>query len=323
MIPNLKIVCIGKSTQDVFLSSKKYFAPKTESDGKQYEHLPLGSKLDIDEVIFATGGNAANASVTFSRQGIHSVYVWNLGTEISSHAILDELDKDGVDTSLVNQKDNYRTSYSTILLAPNGERTILNYHGTVPKNDASDLNIDRIENTDWIYISALGDFTLLDTILRRYKQKNTKVLLNPAGSELNDVDKLRSFLEDIEIIVVNKEEAQKIVEGQTIGELVRHLNNYCPIAIVTDGPNGSVVSDKNEVIFAGMYENIPVIDRTGGGDAFASGFLAKYASGNSIEQSIIFASANSTSVVSKIGAKDGILFKDVILHEMDIRKEAF
>lgn len=323
MNQDLSIVCIGKSTQDVFLSSQKNFAPHIESDGKQYEHLLLGSKLDVDDVVFATGGNASNASVTFARQGIHSIYVWNLGTEISSHAILYELDKDGVDTSLVNQNDTYRASYSTILLAPNGERTILNYHGTVPKNDASDLNIDKIDKADWLYLSALGDIGLLDSILQRFNEKNTKVLLNPAGSELQNVDKLKTMLADVEIIVVNKEEAQKIVEGQTIGELARHLNNYCPVSIVTDGANGSVVSNKKEVVYAGMYEDVPVIDRTGGGDAFSSGFLAKFASGRSIKDSIIFASANSTSVVSKIGAKAGILQAGTVLHEMDIKTETF
>jgi ribokinase len=319
----LTIVCIGKATQDVFLTSKEAFTPKTDLDGKQYEHLPLGSKIDIDDVVFSTGGNATNAAVTFARQGMHAVYIWNLGTDLSSNVVLDDLDKEGVNTKHTTQDDSNKTSYSTILLAPGGERTILNYHGSIPKSDASSLDLSKLETCDWLYLSALGDIDLLEVIVSRAKQNNVKILLNPAGSELASIDKLKTILEDVEIIVVNKEEAGKLVEGQTIDELVRHLNNYCPVAIVTDGPNGSIVSDGKDVVMAGMYENIPVIDRTGGGDAFSSGFLAKFSHGASLKDSMIFASANSTSVVSKIGAKPGILHKNYTLHEMPIREEKF
>lgn len=323
MNEGLTIVCIGKATQDVFLTSSEAFSPRKDNDGKLYEHLPLGSKIDIDDVVFSTGGNATNAAVTFARQGLHAVYIWNLGTDLSSNAVLHDLDKEGVNATHVTQDEHNKTSYSTILLAPGGERTILNYHGSVPKSDGSTLDLQQLENASWVYLSALGDISLLEVIVTKAKENNVKILLNPAGSELSEIEKLKTLLEDVEIIIVNKEEAQKIVEGQTIGELVRHLNNYCPVAIVTDGPNGSIVSDKNDVVFAGMYENIPVVDRTGGGDAFASGFLSKFAAGSSLKDSMIFASANSTSVVSQIGAKPGILHQNYILHEMPITEEKF
>jgi len=72
-----------------------------------------------------------------------------------------------------------------------------------------------------------------------------------------------------------------------------------------------------------MYEDVEVVDRTGAGDAFGSGFLSQWALGHTLEESIIFASANSTSVVTKIGAKAGILAKDVRLHHMPIHSKKF
>ena len=115
---------------------------------------------------------------------------------------------------------------------------------------------------------------------------------------------------------------KKIVHGETSEELVRHAMHYCPVAIVSDGPNGVTASDGKTIVRAGMYEDVPVIDRTGAGDAFGSGFLSQWANGASLKQSIIFASANSTSVVSQIGAKTGILHKDVTLHDMPITQKA-
>jgi ribokinase len=93
--------------------------------------------------------------------------------------------------------------------------------------------------------------------------------------------------------------------------------------IVSDGPNGSVATDKKTVIEAGIYENVPVVDRTGGGDAFGSGFLSYWSQGKSLKDSIIFASANSTAVVGQIGAKAGILYQGTTLHSMPLTEEPF
>jgi ribokinase len=115
---------------------------------------------------------------------------------------------------------------------------------------------------------------------------------------------------------------QGLVEGETLEELVRHGLHYCPVIIVSDGPNGVCASDGKTIVQAGMYEDVPVIDRTGAGDAFASGFLSQWLLGKSLKESIVFASANSTSVVSQIGAKQGILHAGVSLHDMEITEKS-
>lgn len=316
------ILTIGKATQDVFLTSDKAFEPYKHK-GVLYEQLPLGSKLDLDEVIFSTGGNVTNAAVTFARQGLHSRYMWALGNDIASRAILSALDDEGVDTSSIVQDDKYRASYSTILLAPGGERTVLNYHGSKLADDGHPLDLSIINEVDWLYLSALGNITLLEKLVSRAVRTGVKVMLNPAGSELAEKSKLKSLLDDITILAVNKEEAAQIVEGQTLEELARHATHYCPVVIVSDGPNGVLATDSKTIVRAGMYEDVPVVDRTGAGDAFGSGFLSQWAQGKSLEESIIFASANSTSVVTKIGAKAGILYKDTMLHHMPIHSKTF
>jgi sugar/nucleoside kinase (ribokinase family) len=72
-----------------------------------------------------------------------------------------------------------------------------------------------------------------------------------------------------------------------------------------------------------MYDDVPVVDRTGAGDAFGSGFLSQWAQGKSLKDAVIFASANSTSVVSQVGAKAGILQFGVQLHDMPVQEKAF
>ena len=318
-----RILAIGKATQDVFLESDE-FDPHTE--GKiAYTHLPLGLKMEVGKVTFATGGNASNVAVTFARQGLNVEYMWTLGHDPASETILRDLDREGVATARVVRNDRYQAGYSTILIATNGERTILNHRGVSTGVRGVDLDFTAIEEADWVYPSSLatGGIELLRHVVDHADKSGTKVMLNPAGPELANPAKLKALLESVEVLCVNKEEMQQLVEGETLEELVRHALHYVPVAIVSDGPNGVVASDGKTIVRAGMYEDVRVIDRTGAGDAFASGFLSQWASGKSLKDAIIFGSANSTSVVAKIGAKSGILHKNSRLHDMPIHEKPF
>lgn len=315
------ILSIGKATQDVFLKSDEFDPHK---EGKvAYTHLPLGAKMEVDEVTFGTGGNASNVAVTFARQGLNARYMWTLGEDPASETILHDLDREGVDTSLVAQNEKYQAGYSVIMIATNGERTILNHRGVSTGKQGQDIDFEAIEKADWIYPTSLanGGVDLLVHIVNAARKGDTKIILNPAGPELAEKDKLRGILEDVDVLVMNKEEMQQLVEGQTLEELVRHGLNLSPVVIVSDGPNGVCASDGKTIVTAGMYEDVPVIDRTGAGDAFASGFLSQWVQGESLKDSIIFASANSTNVVTMIGAKPGILHKGVELHDMPIEEK--
>ncbi len=312
------IYAVGKATQDVFLRSDE-FDPKKE--GKvAYTQLPLGAKLDVEELYFSTGGNATNVAVTFARQGLDSHFIWALGEDPASHSILRDMEIEGVHTDLVDHRAEYQASYSTILLSPDGERTILNFHGS--KMDAGSLKsaLHKIDKADWLYPSSLGDYELLGLLADKAKELSAKIMLNPAGSELAEPEKLKALLSHVEVLCLNKEEMQSIVGDGDVEALVRKGLELCPVVIVSDGPNGVCASDGKTIIKAGMYEDVPVIDRTGAGDAFASGFLSKWSSGSSLRDAVVFASANSTSVVAQIGAKAGILRAGAELHNMEVEE---
>ena len=160
----------------------------------------------------------------------------------------------------------------------------------------------------------------LDKIFHQAKQLGVKIFINPGKGELTQKSKLKSLLAEVDVLSVNKEEAAMLVEGETSEELARHLLHYVPTVIISDGSNGVFATDGKTIVEAGMYEDVPVKDRTGAGDAFGSGFLSQWAAGSSLKDSIVFASANSTSVVRYIGAKTGILRAPVELHDMPIKE---
>jgi sugar/nucleoside kinase (ribokinase family) len=321
MSGQIKILSVGAAVQDVFLSHSDEFKPVTDKPHETFMKLELGAKADVNNVTFSTGGGATNASVTFARQGLHALFMGTIGHDPAGQAVLTDLDREGVDTTHVSYHDKYSTGYSVLLLAPNGERTILTYRGASTHYHIGNFKIDDVD-ADWMYVSSMsGSFDVLDELFHVAKRKGIKVMFNPGKAELNHPDKLRSLLHDVEVLTLNKEEMQKIVHGETLEELVMHGRNYAPVVIVSDGPGGVCASDGKTIVKAGMYRDVKVIDRTGAGDAFGSGFLSQWAQGKSLVDSVIFASANSTSVVQYIGAKTGILHKGVQLHHMPLHEQ--
>ena len=318
MAQQLKMLAIGSATQDVFLVGGSIFKPHKEK-GIEYAFVPLGEKLELEKVIFTTGGDAMNAATTFARQGLHSQFMGIMGTDAAGEAVLRVFDEEGIDTHYLNQDSRYITNYSTILLAPTGERTILVYHGSKLRADGADIDLRAIEQADWLYISSVASMTLLDTILRKAKKHGVKVAFNPSARELAQADKLRPLLEDVTVLLTNKQEMQKIVEGKSMDELIRHAAHFVQYVVISDGPRGVVATDGEKVVTAGMYADVKVVDRLGAGDAFGSGFVTMVAKGKTLEEAVVFASANSTSVVQQIGAKAGILHKNARLHDMPLR----
>lgn len=314
----VKILSVGAAVQDVFLSQSDEFAAVCKNPDECFFELPLGAKADVNKISFSTGGGATNAAVTFARQGLDAEFIGSIGHDPAADAVIADLDKEGVITSRVTVSRRYNTGYSVLLLAPNGERTILTYRGASTHYEFTDFDFSGVD-ADWLYVSSLaGKMDALDALFSEAKQQGMRIMFNPGKDELRQKEKLNGLLEDVDVLSVNREEMKLIVEGDEIEELVLHGLNQVPTVIVSDGPNGVMASDGTTIVRAGMYEDVRVSDRTGAGDAFGSGFLSQYSQGKSLRDSIIFASANSTSVVTKIGAKAGILHKGAVLHDMPL-----
>lgn len=317
-----KMLAIGAAVQDVFLSHSDEFKPVTDKKADDaFMKLELGAKADVNNINFTTGGGATNAAVTFARQGLHSQFMGTIGHDPAGQAVLDDLDKEGVDTSHVSYSKRYNTGYSVLLLAPSGERTILTYRGASTHYDIKNFDLKKA-GADWLYVSSMaGSMQVLNKLFQQARELGVKIMFNPGKRELAAGAQLKGLLEDVDVLSVNREEMMQIVEGETPEELIRHALNYVPVVIVSDGPDGVTASDGKTIVRAGMYEDVKVVDRTGAGDAFGSGFLSQWAVGKNLKDSIIFASANSTSVVTKIGAKTGILYEGVKLHAMPIHEK--
>lgn len=318
----VKFVTVGAAIQDVFLSNSDAFAPVCTNPDTCFEMLELGSKADVNTIFFGTGGGATNAATTFARQGYDVSFMGVIGRDPAGQAIIDDLDRENIRTDLLKYSDKYSTGYSVMLVAPHGEKTSLTYRGASTHYRVEDINLEGVE-ADWLYVSTLsGSMEVLNKLFNDAKKIGAKICFNPGKKELEKPDQLRSLLEDVDVLLANKQEIRQIVEGGDLEELVLHALNISPTVIVTDGENGLVASDSKTIIRAGRYEDGPTVDQTGAGDAFGSGFLSQWANGKSLRESVVFGSANAFSVVGHMGAKTGILHAGAELHDMPLQERS-
>lgn len=304
---NVKILTFGGATQDVFLTGKALHARRDVRTRDYVEQFPLGAKLDVDNVYFDTGGGATNAAVTFARQGLEVGFIGKIGHDPAGGEIIRVLRREGVATDRVVYDTKLTTGYSTILLAPSGERTVLSYRGASHELKTKDIAIRTLE-ADWFYITSLaGNLDLLSKLLKHANNRGIQVAIDPGNAELAQTKKLRALLPLITVLKANAEELRTLFGGDTLRDTVVRAADTCPYVVGTNGAAGSYAAAAGKLYQAGTYQKVKVVDRLGAGDAFGSGFVAALAKGMPIEDALSLASANATSVVAQIGAKTGIL----------------
>lgn len=317
-----RMVSLGAGLQDIYLIDHDDLAATDTGERAVLGALNVGSKVDIDRLSFEVGGGGVNSAITFARHGHEAIFMGNIGRDSAGAAIVKRLDREGVDTSYINYLERRTTGTSVVLLdTKSGERTILTCRGASEQfGNFSESDLDLIQ-PDWLYITTLrGDLDSLERFLKKAREIGAKVMLNPGVKELEQAPALLKLLKYVEILIVNKSEAARLVPGVLLVELLEKLKNYVGTTIITDGAMGGIATNGTDTYRFGIYEDRKIKDATGAGDAFGAGFLAHLTSGKSFRTALIFASANSTAVVQKIGANQAVLTGTETLHPMPIQK---
>jgi sugar/nucleoside kinase (ribokinase family) len=307
------IITIGSATRDVFLRSKQIRIMKDVSFSTgEAECFALGSKIDIDQIVFETGGGATNTAVGFARQGFHTAFVGRIGgSDVRGREIVRELRKEGVDTSLVVRDPRVMTAYSVILLTARGERTVLVYRGASARFHVSELPFKKMMS-QWLYVTALGGHKdIVHAIFRHASRVRAKVAWNPGAAELAwGYRALLPYLKQSAIIFLNREEASALINVDYAHDpaVFEKLCIALPgMVIVTEGGKGAITCDERHQYVSGTH-TIRVVDTTGAGDAFGCGFLGTFIqTKGDVKKSLQFATANSESKLKHIGAKEGLL----------------
>jgi len=358
-----KVLTIGGATQDIFVTHKDPHMLRLYSKKRKKEYIMLdeGTKIEIEELSYFTGGGATNSATSFSRLGLEVATIVKTGQDCQAQLVIDRLKREHIDTSHIATSKKLHTGVSIIIPSLSGEQTVLAYRGANIGLTQKDISKNFIKNFDQLYITSLsGDSAkLLPFITQTAKDHNIPVATNPGASQLAvGAKELRESLKNIDIFILNAQEASEFMctlmhtnnlpnlyakntqvikkeslspnTPQLLKQPIKHKNicfslhdyfsevlNLGPkIVIVTNGPEGVYVAKENSIYF---QPSIPtqVVSTLGAGDSFGSCFVASIAQNYSLEESIQRGVINSSSVISYLDAKTGLLNKK----ELDTRSK--
>lgn len=329
------VISIGSATRDAYIRTKglSILTHREFSTGKG-ACFPLGSKVEVQHLHFTTGGGAINTSISFARQGLKAGIVARVGGDLRGDELIRVLKREGVYTECMQSDKRTMTAYSMILLSDSGERTILVYRGATEDISKSEIPWKKLRSAKWLYISHLaGPSSKLFVPLIEFAAKSgIRLAINPGQTQLGMNERWwRKVLGNVDILILNREEASRMTRvpyGLERG-IFKKLDSWVRgVVVMTEGPQGVWISDGAHRWHAGILKEKKIVDRTGAGDAFAAGFVAGFITRNiacekgvchphekDIEYVLQLASANATSQIEKIGAREGLLRKQESIYK--------
>ena len=307
------VISIGDTTLDVFMELDQANAKVVCQDGDDGEcilQLAWADKIPVKKVtkVYAVG-NAANVAIGCARLGLKAALYTILGEDSTGQDCFAVLKSEGVAKDYITWDKKRGSNYSAVINYK-GERTILVYHQ--PRT----YNLPKLAKADWIYLTAIGKgHEKLDQQIIDYVQKTgAKLGYNPGDLQLREgFEAMKPLIRHCQVFFVNKQEAQRLVgKNEDMKELLKSLHNEgAKIAVITDGIKGSYVFDGTDYYFQEVLK-VPLIEMTGTGDSYATGFVSALHLGQDIPTAMKWGTTNAAAKLQKIGAREGLLHRKEI-----------
>jgi len=286
--------------------------------------------IQTDSFDVTYGGGEANVSASLANFGLDSYYVSKLPYNPIGDAALNHLRRFGVKTDYIARGGNRLGIYFLEIGAAQRPSIVIydRAHSAIAKAKVIDFDWGEIfKDTKWFHFTgitpALSDTAAKLTleVVKKAKQNKVKVScdLNYRGNlwDTKKANKVMSqLMEYVDIIIGNEEDAEKIFglkspesdistgqlnkEGYKFvaQELAKKFNFELVIITLRESysasDNGwSALAYDGKKFYSSNKYQIHIIDRVGGGDAFAGGLIYSLINGNQLQEALDFAVAAS------------------------------
>lgn len=260
---------------------------------------------------------------TVARLGHKAAIVGGVGDDDFGKCLLDRLESDGVDTSMVIKNDRISTGCAFVMYYSDGERKFIFHIGNTPAVLAPAPTPEKLDGLKFFHVmgcSMMADPSfgrkIADTA-KAAREKGAKVSFDPniRPELMKDESSLKLVNEVLDITSVflpGKSELRMLSGEDDIEKAVKNLFAKKPcleIIALKNGKKGCVIYTRDEKVEFGVYAVTPV-DATGAGDSFDAAFLCGLIEGADILSAAKLATAAASLNTAAFGPMEGKISRE-------------
>ena len=255
----------------------------------------------------APGGSAGNTLFTLARMGNSTSFLGKTGNCSEGEFYRGHFSKLGGDSSRFKIGE-IPNGQCLSLVSPDGERTMRTHLGAAMTLAPEEISAADFADCSHAHIEGylLFNQALMMRVLESAKQAGCSISLDLASFEVVQAtrDILPGILRDyVDIVFANEEEAQAFTAIEAdYHAMAAQLAEYCDIAAVKVGAQGSYIAQGSEVTKIEPMPAAQVVDTTGAGDLWAAGFLHGWSQKRGLAEAAKIGSILGSAVVQVQGS---------------------
>ena len=317
-MPNtrLDVLCIGNAIVDVIANATDGFL---EAEG-----LTKGSMRLIDaeeaERLYSrmgpaqqvSGGSAGNTAAGIAALGGRAGFIGQVAPDQLGEFYRHDLTAAGVEFITPAADVGVPTARSMILVTPDGHRTMNTFLGAAQHLPANALDEGQIRSSSILYLEGyLWDpetprFAMVRAIeVAREAVRKVAFTLSDTFCVDRHRDGFNALLNErrIDILFANQAEIEALAGVAHLEDSVSAVKDKVETLVVTRSEQGALAIRGNERADVPAEPIDKLVDTTGAGDLFASGFLLGYARNLGLERSLQLGAICAADVIQHYGAR--------------------
>ncbi|MEX3010967.1 adenosine kinase [Hoeflea sp. TYP-13] len=318
----LDVLCVGNAIVDIIARCEDTFLIENhitkaamnliDADRAQLLYDRMGPAVE------ASGGSAGNTAAGIASFGGKSAFFGKVARDHLGEIYRHDITAQGVVFETKPLDGPPPTARSMIFVTPDGERSMNTYLGACVELGPEDVDDTIVAASKVTYFEGY----LWDPPRAKEAIRNCAAIAHASGREvsmtLSDpfcVDRYRDEFLDlmrsgtVDIVFANEHEAMSLYQTASLEAAIEAMEADCKLAIVTLSERGSIVARKGERVSVDAIKIRELVDTTGAGDLYASGFLYGYTNGRSLEDCARLGSLAAGLVIQQIGPRPHLSLK--------------
>ena len=313
--PEFDVVGIGNALVDVIAHADDAFIHREslvkgsmtliETERAVSLYTALGSAVEM------SGGSAANTMCGIASFGGRAAYIGKVSDDELGQVFGHDLRAVGVAFRPGAPEAEMPTGRCIIVVTPDAQRTMNTYLGVSSLLCVPDVDLATVAAGRVLYMEGyLFDRPEAKQAFRRAAhvahEHGRMVSLTLSDSFCVDRhrDDFRALVADeVDILFGNEDELMSLYQVETFDDAVAAVRRDCSLAAITRGSLGCVIVTSDGVIQVSAEPVQHVLDTTGAGDLFASGFLFGYTQDRDLAECARLGSVAAAEVISHVGPR--------------------